>query len=143
MPFKTLGARFRELITEADVVRYGGEVFKMTGKDENGVRYLLGKDGSVAGQVNSDDSLNVFGDGEPESEHKKRTGRKYIPKVTGWDVTYDDIKTKTRVGKFFPLDIGIERVNAFAASQAEQGLDPKVRDARGKSRWPNVMGHKA
>lgn len=127
-----LDARLAVLEGEDDVVRYKGQLFTMTGMDEKGNRYLVNK-GNTVGQVNPDLSIELWGQGEEESERK--TTKPSIPKVTGWELTWDDIATGKRTGRFYPLGFPQSNLDKLVRLYAQKGLGPVLKQARGKSKY--------
>lgn len=130
-----LDARLAILEGENDIVRYKGQLFKMTGMDEKGNRYLTSK-GNTVGQVNPDLSIELYGKGEEESEQTK--GKKYIPKVTGWELTWDDTTTGKRTGRFYPTGFPQTNLDKLVRLYAQKGLGPILKQARGKSKYQEV-----
>ena len=130
-----LDHRLAVLEGEDDVVRYKGQLFTMTGMDEKGNRYLVNQ-GNTVGQVNPDLSIELWGQGEEESERK--TGKKYIPKVTGWELTWDDAATGKRTGRFYPAGFPQANLDKLVRLYAQKGLGPVLKQARGKSKYSTV-----
>lgn len=123
---------------EDDIIRYKGEVFKIHGMSHQGTREIYHPyTREVVGKVGPEQDINIWGHGVPEAEHAKKQ-RAYIPPVTGYELTWDDHTTGKRTGRFYPLGFPEENIKKLEAAYRRKGLGPVLKQARGKSRWPEA-----
>lgn len=135
------------------ILKHGGEVFTL-GQNVGGKRQLYGPGFKHVGWVDpTTGDKEIWGAGEAEPEYTKRTTSTYVPKVTGWEISWEDPMTGSRVKKFWPLPSGqtdyvqmrdatgqvIEvpsRIDAVRQSVTKLGRSFQIRQVRGKSQLP-------
>jgi hypothetical protein len=132
------------------VLRHQGQIFKV-GQMVGGKRQLMGPGFKHVGWMDpKSGDKELWGAGEPEPEYQKRTKRTYVPKPTGWEISWDEPDTGTRTTRFFPIPEGPTewvqmrdasgelihvpmRIQMIRDAVTELGQGFKVRVARGKS----------